>query len=519
MMLCLVPILVLAAELQPPAVYAPNDELHALLMEAGENNPAVRMRYEEYLAALERIPQAKSLEDPMFSYGQFLVSDVNRFRVMVSQKFPWFGTLKTRGQRSALEAEAAMNRYYTARNAVFADLKTAYFDYAYLAEQLDIIESQAGILKYTEEVISARYGLGLAREDELLRVQMQQADLQNDYDTLLDYRPALAARLNQALGREAGEEPPWPQDAPLPAMPPPAPIVLAQIRLANPDLAAYDNVIASKQKAIELARKEGYPDFTIGLEFMKISKPRQIRPDRPYPATLNAAARTARMLSGQMPVDPINGAFDAYSLATAREPMAYSDGGEDNITLSVTMNVPIWRKRVRAGIDEAKHLAMAAEEEKQAAKLDLDAQARMALYEYKNAARRVELYEQVLLPKAEQSFESIQTSYATSASAGYLDVQEAVEQLLTLQLETARARRDLHLAAARIEFLMGRPWLTGEDAGTSDELDTVPLAIDDDPGFDEVDVIREELLPVSLGPSAEETGRESETYIDAMPSP
>ena len=76
---------------------ARNDELRDYLIEAADRHPLLRARYESWLAALERVPQATALDDPMLSYTQFVQSDINRFNAKLMQKFPWFGTRKSGG--------------------------------------------------------------------------------------------------------------------------------------------------------------------------------------------------------------------------------------------------------------------------------------------------------------------------------------------------------------------------------------------------------------------------------------
>lgn len=458
------------AEVEPPAYFAGNEELHAYLLEAAEAHPGLRARYEEWLAALQRIPQVTALDDPMFTYGQFLQSEMNRFRVMFSQMFPWFGTLRARGERAAAEADAALERFYAERNRVFADVKRAYFEYAFLGEGIRVTEAQAQVLIYMEDIVRSKLALGLARQDELLRVAIEQEQLQDQYRGLLQFKPALMAQLNQALGREVLEERPWPQKAEFPPPLPPAPIVLARIRVANPELRAFDDLIQSREKEVVLAKKMGYPDFTVGIEYMSVSKPRQMRPDRISPMTLMGAMGLSEGLSGATPVHPLGLATNLYAIGTTREPMAFSDGGEDEIVLSLSVNLPIWRKRIRGGIQEARLMASATGHEKRLKTLSLDSAAQMAIFQVQDGERRYRLYEDTLLPEALQTYDSVQTAYSTGLSdASFLDVMESIRRLLEFELEQARAARDWQTGAAELEFLMAGPWSAQtEETGAPD---------------------------------------------------
>jgi outer membrane protein TolC len=449
-----------------------NDELHEYLVEAAEHHPELRARYELWMAALERVPQAKSLEDPALTYTQFIQSDINRFRAQVTQKFPWFGTRKIRADRAMAEAESELQALYAARNQVLAGVSSAYFEYAYLGDRIRITESQAEVLTFTEETASAKFALGLAAEVDLLRVQTEQTQLQDRYETLKAARPTASARLALAIGRNPGEALPWPTVTELPADPPPAPVLAARLRTTNPDLLSMDHEIAVAELTTDLAKKAGYPDITLGVVYGGMSKPRKIRPERPYPATLNTAykygatrrqnGRTAlgEILTGQPLTPPAavpgSRVIDAYTLANRREPFVTSDGGDDDIGISLGLTLPIWRNRIRAGVAEAKHKTSAAEHDQIAHGLELETQVRLRHFELVDAKRRHSTVEEQLVPQARTTYESLQSSYASGdTTANFLDVLASIQTLLDFELERARAFRDAHLAAADLDWLVG----------------------------------------------------------------
>ncbi len=450
-----------------------NDELQRYLINAADSHPRLRAQYEAWLAALERVPQATSLEDPMFTYTQFVQSDVNQFRARVTQKFLWFGTRKTRGVRAKAHAEEELHAMYTARNRVLADVTVAYYEYAYLGEQVRITESQAEILTYTEETATVKLALGLASEVDLLRVQTEQIQLQDRYETLLAARPAASSRLALAVGYGPAEVLPWPLVTDLPIDPPPAPVLAARLRTINPELIAMDHTVVAATSRIALAKKKGYPDITVGIEYGGISKPRKVRPERPFPAALNAAqkygatnrrnARTAltQLATGQPLSSPMrvpgSRIIDTYTLANAREPFVTSDGGDDNIGISLGLNLPIWRGRIRAGVAEARHLATEAEHRQTARALELENQVRLLHFNLVDAKRRYQTVEDRLVPQAQSIYESLQSAYASGdAGADFLDVLDSIQTLLDFELERARAFRDAHLAAADVDRILGQ---------------------------------------------------------------
>ena len=138
--------------------------------------------------------------------------------------------------------------------------------------------------------------------------------------------------------------------------------------------------------------------------------------------------------------------------------------------ISLKLSLPIWRSRIKAGIQEAKLMQESVGNDKRRVTLSFDSAARMALYNIQDSQRRFNLYKEVLIPKEKKTYESLQTYYGAGAdplaeggSADFEDIQNSVRALLEFQLEQARAERDLQVACAELEMLMGGPWTAMED--------------------------------------------------------
>jgi len=467
-------------DLRPPVFFTANDELRQYLMEAAQNNPNLKARYADWQAALEKFPQVTTLEDPMLGYTQFLESDQYIAQLMVEQKFPWFGTLRTRGDKAAIEANAALARFYAARNQLFAQVKNAYFEYAFLAETTRIIESQTEVLAQLEESIRARYSLGIGMQADVLRIQTEKDRLLDQLKGLGQSRPAVSARLLEALGREAAApELDWPQPMDFPPPPPPAPVVLAQIRAANPDLEAMQRMIESREKDIILARKAGYPDITAGLGYMFMKDPK-MNNGRMRNAQI---ADAAKMLVQDAPMNGLLPTLGEIGYDAAKEEyLKESEDMDDEITVSLKVNVPIWRKRIKAGIREAERMRESAQYDKLKSTLSYDTAARTSLYNYQDAERRYRLYKDVLIPRERQTYESLLAGYSAGVEsmefggqpgAVFIDLQNSLRAVLEFQMQQAQASRDLQMAAAELEMLMGGPW-TGKETETPVQTEKLP---------------------------------------------
>ena len=73
----------------------------------------------------------------------------------------------------------------------------------------------------------------------------------------------------------------------------------------------------------------------------------------------------------------------------------------------------------------------------------------------RNAERQGQLYEQTILPLAQQALNSSEASY-TSGTLGYADFIDSQRTLLNVRLMTARVRIEREKRLAELEALAGR---------------------------------------------------------------
>jgi outer membrane protein TolC len=391
---------------------------------AALNNPGLRAAFERWKASLEMIPQARSLPDPQFTFRYFVVPQAMRdgdmrFAYELGQTFPWFGKLELKGDMAAQDAQAAFKRFEGERLALFSRIKDAYYEYFYVVRAGEIAQENVDRLKAIEQIALARYRAGPGSQPEVVRAQIEIGKMENERDSLRDMLSPVAARLNAAMNR--------PDDAPLPRTAGVPPVdsggqpgrpsheaftdqmLLAWMRESNPQLGAMEFDIARERKAVELAGKDYYPDFGLGVEFDQMTKASDV------PGT---------------PMDPI--------------------------ALMLSVNIPIWRDKYAAGVREAKARQSAAVCEKKEKLNSLAADLKMEFFNFRNAQRKIGLYRDTLLPKAQQALKSTQASYQTGG-AGFSDMIDTQRELLEFQLNYERALADSQQALARLEAIVGRP--------------------------------------------------------------
>jgi len=97
---------------------------------AALNNPQLEAAFNRWKAALENVPQARTLPDPRFNYRYFIQEVETRVGPQmqgfgIGQLFPWFGKLTLRGEAALEAANAVQQQYEAAKLKLFDDVKQA----------------------------------------------------------------------------------------------------------------------------------------------------------------------------------------------------------------------------------------------------------------------------------------------------------------------------------------------------------------------------------------------------------
>jgi outer membrane protein TolC len=400
---------------QPPAELEPDATLEDCLLHAERQNPGLEAAFHRWKAAVERIPQVRSLPDPRLSYAYFLRSVETRVgpqehTLTLTQTFPWFGKLAAQGDAAVEVARAAEKRYEALRLRVFHAVIRAYAEHYYLARSIEITGENLELMTHWEEVARARFRAGTGTHAAVVQAQVELGVLTDRLGTLRDRRGAVLAQLNSLLSRSADTALSAPDSLPDETSDATDEELLALLREASPELLALQFEVKRKRRELDLAGKAFYPDFTLGAGYV---------------------------FTG----DAINPELE--------------DSGKDPLTAQVAINVPIWRGRYAAAEREAEALLHAARREHEDRTLALEAGVKGVAFELRDAGRKVRLYRDTLIPKAEQSLQATSTAFE-AGRLEFLNVIEAQRVLLEFQLAYQRALSDQLARLAKLEMLVGR---------------------------------------------------------------
>ena len=410
----------LAAQ-QPPAqvtaqVAAPESaaavpvKLEDLVGEALAANPGVQAALRRVEAQRRRVPQAKSLPDPVLTVGwmgdpkPFGVQrqDPSSYRSLgVEQEIPFPGKLKLRGQMADREAEAAWWEYEDMRRRVVAEVKAAYYDYFYYDKAIAITLKNKDLLDKLARIAEVRYQVGKGIQQDVLKAQVELSRLRQRLTVLEQQKETARARLNTLLDR-APECPLGPAAPFEPAELTYALDTLYQLARENDTgLQREQRLIERGQLAVNLARKEYYPDFGVGYMYQ----------NRPLLPEMHG--------------------------------------------FTFSLNIPVFYKsKQREGVNEATQELLASERSRESREATLYFEVKQEYLAAKAADELARLYSAVIVPQSSLALESALAAYEVG-TVDFLTLLESYGTVLDYEVDYYRELANYQIALARLEPLVG----------------------------------------------------------------
>lgn len=397
-----------------PAEVVPGETLESLLAYARDRNPEIAALRFEADAAGERVVPAGALPDPKFrtefrdvtrqgeQKATLAPSQVGSTKYLLMQDLPWYGKRDLKREIAEQEAAGARGRAQGAWSEVAARIKATYAQLFFVQRDAALAQEILDLMVRLEKVAQARYAGGLAAQQDVIRAQVEQTAMRSELLTLENERHLLRARVNALLARPAGA----PLAEPAAARPLPAPTKLDpamledRLQAKNPQLFADAARIRAAEKGRDLAYKNRYPDFTVGVS-----------------------------------------------------PTQYQSSVKE-WELMVEMNIPLqWSSR-RAQERESEAMLAAARARKDATTWQLLAELHENLGSLESARRSELLASNQLLPQAKTAFRAALAGYENGKVdfATLLDAQRQIRQAKRRQLQ---AQTEAQMRLADIERLLG----------------------------------------------------------------
>lgn len=392
-------------------------------------NPGVEAAFQSWRAAADRGAQVGSLPDPRLTFGYFVEEIQTRtgpqeYRVGVQQSFPWPGTLGDREAAADARATAEWRRFEAAQWYTAERVLRALHDLRYLDRAIAITAENLELLRSFEVAVRARYRVGTGSHPDLIRVQVELGQLEDRLAQLRALRPATIAALNAVLDRPPGTPVERVPDIPERVATTSPDQLIEAARATSPELLALDGEIEATRLDESAARRGGYPDFSLGLDYI------------------------------------FTGSADAPGTRGS---------GDDPILVTLGLELPFGRGRIDAGVRESVARRSAAVHRRSEVENRLAHAIHRVWFEHTDADRRVRLHEEGLIPKSEESLRASLAGFR-AGNTSFLDLLDTERTLLEFSIAAERARAERDTALARLRTLVGGPVPTrGPEDGESPE--------------------------------------------------
>jgi outer membrane protein TolC len=262
-------------------------KLSDLLAEAERNNPQIQAAKQEWHSMQQMPTQVATLPDPQVAFQQvnvgsprpfagFTNSDFAYIGLGVSQDIPYPGKLGLRREVASKDAEVAEQKVEVMRRAVLSELKMAYFRAAFLAKQTAILEGDRKLLQEMEQAAEVKYRSGMGNQQEVLQAQLEETKLLKEFTANRLEAGKLQAELKQLLGRPQTSPDLVTEEIGESAVTQTFDDLLAAAQSNNPQISGARKSVDRHNIAIEIAKKDFYPDFNAQFMWQR-TDPNQFR--------------------------------------------------------------------------------------------------------------------------------------------------------------------------------------------------------------------------------------------------
>ncbi len=389
--------------------------LQTYQQEAAQNNPDLKVAFNDYLSELETRPQVGVLPDPEIAFAYFISPIETRLgpqnaRISVNQMFPWFRTLSEKRSVSDANAKAQFEQFQELRNRMFYQMAMIWSDLYEVNKNIRIAEENLVIINTLLEVSLNRYENGLTSQVDVLRAQIEQEDLKTQIELLKDNRELLIQRFNENRNVESSSKVSIPESISTSRVSGEKDELTSIIKRHNPNLNKLRYREESSQNMVSLASRDGKPSFGIGFDYIATGE------------------RT----------DVVN----------------LQDNGKDAFIARASFRIPLFRDKYSAKVQQAELNLNSVQQDIITLENKLETDLYTAIRDLNDGQRRYELYDQKQIQRVEQAINIMMESYSSEAS-DFEEILRLQRKLLGYQLKRIKAEADVFIANSYIRYLTG----------------------------------------------------------------
>jgi cobalt-zinc-cadmium efflux system outer membrane protein len=392
-------------------------ELDILIEEAISVSPKLNMLRAKKDASFSRIQQNSNLPDPTLVLGvlnlptnsfSFDQDPMTQKIVGVRQTFPFPGKLGAIEDASAIDTLIIDQEIRDAENEIRKIVSKKYYELSYLKRSIKLSKESKLLLQDIAKVVSTKYTVGSASQQNLLKVQLEITNITQKIDEVESREQSVLAELNALLFRDENAQinVKYFED-----------VDFIDLNTARLDSTAriyrpYLKGIRFAENKSELnryaAEKDYYPNITLGLQY----------------------------------------AF--------REQIATTGLQLDNL-LSVVVGVTLpfnYGGKVSAKVEEALSMQQFYSNQYILALQSLKSNFGGAVANLNSLEERIKLFEEGLLPQAKQNLTATLSHYQVG-HIDFINVIDAQDQLFKIETNAYRLKTNYLKQISDLEFLVG----------------------------------------------------------------
>jgi outer membrane protein TolC len=380
-------------------------------------NPGIQAARKRVDAAAMRVPQAASLKDPMldvtgwpfFPNTPQTASGRMTVDMMVSQEVPWFGKLATQAAAAEEAVNAARAQLAAAELHTIETVKLAYYDLYFVEKSIRITEQDRQFLADIVAIAESLYRTGRTSQQDVLRLQAELSNVDGELIRMRQMQASAQAELAEAL--HISPETPLSATPDLPAEDLPQDLhrLYKQAIVARPELHAMLAEIERDRRMVEMAHLEYHPDFTFKFGWGEMTTNRAIAP---------------------------------------------SADGIDNLTAGLSVNLPIYRKRLDAAVRQAEAQVVASARQYDQMKDETQREVKRLFAEAVSQRDLAELFRESIIPKTEQAFQISIREYQVGQTE-FADLLSNWRELLRFHITRLQQETGLRKSMASLERVVG----------------------------------------------------------------
>ncbi len=391
--------------------------VEAYIQYALSQNAGVQAARKSMEAAAMRVPQAGSLKDPMLNvtgwpfYPNVPQTAAGRVTAdaMISQEVPWFGKLRAQSQAAEAEVNMARAQLAAAELEVIEQVNRGYYQLYFVEQSIQIVEQNRRLLADVLQIADVGYETGKTSQQDVLRLQAELSRVDGDIVQLGQELDSARADLAQLL--HVSPETPFQTTGQLAAQDTPRDLdrLYQQAVTARPELHEQLVAIERDRFKVDRARLDYYPDLTFGAQWGEMTRNR------------------------------------------SSSPVA---DGLDMVGLNISGNLPVYRKRIDAGVREAEAQVVANARQYDQLRDQTLRDVKSLFAQAKSQQEVAQLFRESIIPKTQQAFDVAIREYQVGTTE-FVQMIDNWRELLRFQIMHQQMEVQLRQTMASLERVVG----------------------------------------------------------------